>query len=78
VWADTTQTGVTARAPISLRYNGNTDARGQPAPANDVATVVPTNRHHQLPDHIQPLWERNPRNQHLTTCHTNQLTLIGK
>ena len=51
-WADTAQTGVSARAAISLRYSGN------PNPADDLATPAPVNGVINYPDHIQPLWTR--------------------
>jgi hypothetical protein len=73
VWADTTQTGVTARAPVTVRYTGNTDA------ADDLATAVPTNGFINYPDHIQPLWTRNRGASTCTTCHadTAKLDLRG-
>jgi Hydrazine synthase alpha subunit middle domain len=52
VWADTAQTGVTARPSISMKYTGNTNA------ADDLATPAPTNGVINYPDHIQPLWSR--------------------
>ena len=35
VWADTSKSGVAARAPIVVRYSGNAD------PAQDLATPTP-------------------------------------
>jgi hypothetical protein len=58
-WADTTQAGVTARAPISIKYTGNVDpVSGTARPQDDLATAVPTNGIINYPDHIQPLWTR--------------------
>ena len=73
VWADTTKSGVTARAPISVRYTGNTNA------ADDLATAVPTNGFINYPDHIQPIWTRNRGANTCTTCHadTAKLDLRG-
>lgn len=73
VWADTTQAGVSARAPISLRYTGNTD------PSQDLATPVPTNGIINYPEHIQPLWTRNRGSNTCTNCHNASagLNLLG-
>jgi len=71
-WADTTQAGVTARAPISLRYTGN------PAPADDLATAVPVNGVINYPEHIQPLWSRARGvngSQTCVGCHADTLKL---
>jgi mono/diheme cytochrome c family protein len=68
VWADTAQAGVTARAPISLRYSGNPDA------ADDLVTPAPVNGVINYPDHIQPLWTRSrgPGGSHTcTACHAD-------
>jgi hypothetical protein len=62
VWADTTQTGVRARAALSLRYTGNPD------PADDLATAVPANGIVNYPDHIQPLWTRARGTGGAMTC----------
>ncbi|MGE4051539.1 MAG: hypothetical protein AB7F38_10745, partial [Piscinibacter sp.] len=51
-WANTSRSGVTARAPITIRYTGNANA------ADDLATPVPTEGFINYPDHIQPLWTR--------------------
>ena len=59
IWADTTKTGVTARAPITVKYTGNAD------PADDLATTVPTNGIINYPTHIAPLWMRDRGAQHL-------------
>jgi len=52
IWADTAQSGVTARASIALLYTGNASA------ADDLATPAPVNGVINYPDHIQPLWTR--------------------
>ncbi len=64
-WADTSRTGVTARAPITIRYTGNTN------PADDLATPVPTEGFINYPDHIQPLWTRDRGANTCTACHTD-------
>jgi hypothetical protein len=74
-WADTTQAGVTARPSISLRYTGNVDAAGNPDPANDLATAVPTKGIVNYPDHIQPLWSRNRGANTCTSCHSDPAKL---
>jgi hypothetical protein len=58
VWADATQTGVSARAPIEIRYAGNTNA------TDDLVTPAPSGGIINYPDHIQPIWERA-----CTSCH---------
>jgi hypothetical protein len=58
VWADTTQAGVTARAPLEMRYTGNANA------ADDLTTPAPTNGTINYPDHIQPIWTKN-----CVSCH---------
>jgi hypothetical protein len=62
VWADTDQTGITARAAISLRYTGNPD------PADDLVTAAPVNGVVNYPDHIQPLWTRPRGTDGANTC----------
>ena len=69
VWADTSRSGVTARPPISIRYTGN------PNPADDLATTVPTNGVINYPEHIQPLWTRNRGANTCTGCHGNPAAL---
>jgi hypothetical protein len=77
VWADTAQTGVTARADILVRYTGN------PNPADDMATPAPaTSGTHRgiinYPDHIQPLWTRSRGTGGVNTCtncHTDSALL---
>ncbi len=73
VWADTSQAGVTARAPIAIRYSGNL------VPADDLATPAPVNGIINYPDHIQPLWTRNRGLATCTACHTDpdKLDLSG-
>ncbi len=73
VWADTSQAGVTARAPIALRYSGNL------VPANDLATLVPVNGIINYPEHIQPLWSRDRGAATCTACHNDpgKLDLSG-
>ena len=68
-WADTGRSGVTARAPISIRYTGNTN------PADNLATPVPTNGFINYPDHIQPLWARDRGANTCTNCHTDPAKL---
>lgn len=68
-WADTSRTGVTARAPISIRYTGNTN------PADNLATPVPTDGFINYPDHIQPLWTRDRGANTCTNCHTDPARL---
>jgi hypothetical protein len=69
VWADTSRAGVTARAPISIRYTSNAN------PADDLATPVPTNGFINYPDHIQPLWLRDRGTNTCTNCHTDPARL---
>ncbi|MBA4175562.1 MAG: hypothetical protein C0505_03235 [Leptothrix sp. (in: Bacteria)] len=71
-WADTTQAGVTALPAISLRYRGNPD------PADDLATAVPANGVINYPEHIQPLWTRArgaAGAATCTNCHADTLKL---
>jgi hypothetical protein len=56
VWADTAQTGITARPNISLLYS-------------DLATPAPSNGLINYPEHIQPLWSRDRGANTCTTCH---------
>jgi mono/diheme cytochrome c family protein len=58
IWADTTQPGITARAPLEMRYTGNANA------ADDLTTPAPTNGTINYPDHIQPIWTKN-----CVSCH---------
>jgi len=65
VWADTSQSGVTGHAPITIRYTGN------PSAANDLATAAPVNGIVNYPDHIQPLWTRDRGANTCVACHNN-------
>jgi hypothetical protein len=75
LWADTTRSGVSARAAISLKYSGN------PSPTDDLATAAPVNGVINYPEHIQPLWTRvrgtgGPGGAlTCTTCHNDPLRL---
>jgi hypothetical protein len=69
VWADTGKSGVTAHAPITIRYTGNASA------ANDLATAVPVDGIVNYPEHIQPLWTRNRGANTCTTCHADTAKL---
>jgi hypothetical protein len=71
VWADTTQSGVKARASITLRYTGN------PAPADDLPASVPAPIDGLInyPDQIQPIWSRDRGANTCTNCHTDPSTL---
>ena len=74
IWADTAQPGVTARAPISLRYTGNPNA------ADDLATPAPLNGVINYPEHIQPLWARarGPQGMHsCVNCHVGVVTGVA-
>ena len=62
IWADTAQSGVTARSAISLRYTGNAVA------ADDLVTPAPVNGVINYPDHIQPLWTRARGTGGAQTC----------
>ena len=62
IWADTTQSGVSARPSISLRYTGNADI------ADDLTTPVPVNGVINYPEHIQPLWTRGRGVGGVNTC----------
>jgi len=75
VWADTTKTGVVARAPISLKYAGNVDATGAIDKANDLNTLVPTKGIINYRDHIQPLWSFDRGTNTCTSCHADPLKL---
>jgi hypothetical protein len=65
VWADTTQQGVRAISPITIRYTNN------PVATDDLATAVPANGVINYPDHIQPLWSRDRGANTCTTCHNS-------
>ncbi len=71
-WADTTQPGIAARTPITLRYTGNAN------PADDLVTPVPDNGVINYPQHIAPLWTRarGPGGAHTcTACHADPARL---
>ena len=57
-WANPAQ----ARAPITIRYSGNTPA------GNDLTTPAPTNGIINYPDHIQPIWDQHGCNS--SSCHS--------
>ena len=62
VWADTSKPNVTARPSILVRYTGN------PNPADDLATAVPSNGVINYPQHIAPLWTRARGTGGANTC----------
>jgi hypothetical protein len=62
-WADTSKPGVKPQDAITLRYTGN------PNPADDLATAVPTNGLINYPVHVQPLWGRDRGANTCTNCH---------
>ncbi len=71
-WADTTLAGITPRRSISLMYRGNPD------PADDLATPVPRNGVINYPEHIQPLWTRvrGAAGEHTcVACHSDSAKL---
>jgi Hydrazine synthase alpha subunit middle domain len=68
-WADTTVAGVTPRSAIELRYTGNTN------PADDLATLAPTNGIINYPQHIQPIWDRARPGGSCASCHTDTAAL---
>lgn len=70
VWADTSKPGVTARAPISMKYTGNTSS------ADDLVTPVPVNGVINYPDHIQPIWEVARTGGSCTSCHGASDTVL--
>ena len=69
VWADTSKPGVTARAPIVVRYTGNAD------PAQDLATPAPVNGLINYPQHVQPIWSRDRGGFTCTGCHADSAKL---
>jgi len=68
-WADTSKTGVTARAGIAFRYKVNTN------PLDDLASAVPVSGVINYPDHIQPLWTLDRGANTCTTCHADTAVL---
>jgi hypothetical protein len=69
IWADTTRSGITARAPIAIRYTGNAN------PADNLATPVPVNGVINYPDHIAPLWTRDRGANTCVNCHSTPAKL---
>ncbi len=72
VWADASKPGAKPRAPILVRYTGNTD------PADDLVTPVPSDGLINYPEHIQPLWTRSRGTggaNTCTNCHTDSVKL---
>ncbi|MBW8832698.1 MAG: hypothetical protein JF606_25530 [Burkholderiales bacterium] len=69
VWADTTQTGVTARQSISIKYTGNAN------PLDNLGTAIPSNGIINYPEHIAPLWSRDRGANTCTTCHSDPARL---
>ena len=69
VWSDTGVSGVTAGSPITIRYTGNPD------PANDLTTAVPTNGVIDYPTHIQPLWTKARAGGSCESCHSDPAAL---
>lgn len=75
-WADTTQSGVTARAPIEVRYTGNVDPVTRAArPQDDLVTAAPVNGMINYPEHIQPIWTRDRGTNTCTNCHSDTAKL---
>jgi hypothetical protein len=68
VWADTSSGG-TARASMTVKYTGNTNA------ADDLVTPAPTNGIINYPTHIAPLWTRDRGANTCTNCHTDPAKL---
>jgi hypothetical protein len=69
VWADTSKSGVSARAPIEIKYSANANA------ADDLATAAPVNGVINYPDHIQPIWSRDRAANTCTNCHADAAKL---
>ena len=69
VWADTSKSGVSARAAIAIRYAGNA------VPADDLVTPTPTTGLINYPQHIQPLWTRDRGANTCTRCHADTAKL---
>jgi hypothetical protein len=69
VWANTSQTGVTARPAIQLDYSGLTTAA--PATTGTLAGII------NYPDHIQPLWSASRGANTCTTCHNASDALLN-
>jgi len=69
VWADTTQSGVTARSTIMVRYTGNAN------PADNLVTAAPTNGIINYPEHVAPIWTRDRGVNTCTNCHNDPAKL---
>jgi hypothetical protein len=72
IWADTAKAGIVARASITVKYTGNTNA------ADDLATPAPTAGIINYPDHIAPIWARARGANGVNTCtgcHTDPTKL---
>jgi hypothetical protein len=69
IWADTTQTGVSGHAPITIKYTGNAN------PADDLVTAVPVNGIINYPQHVAPIWTRDRGTNTCTNCHTDPVKL---
>ena len=67
VWAN--GPGAVARAPMVVKYTGNTNS------ADDLATAVPTNGIINYPTHIAPLWTRDRGTNTCVTCHQDSAKL---
>ena len=70
-WADTTKSGVTARASIAIRYTGNASS----ADDLDPAITPPVNGFINYPQHIAPLWTRDRGANTCTNCHADPAKL---
>jgi hypothetical protein len=73
VWADTSKTGVVARATVNVDYSGLSTAA--PAQSGVLAGII------NYPDHIQPLWSlnrvANGVNTTCTNCHNSTDSLLN-
>jgi hypothetical protein len=69
VWADAGNTNAKARAPMVVKYTGNTPS------TDDLATAVPTNGIINYPTHIAPLWTRDRGANTCVTCHSDSAKL---
>jgi hypothetical protein len=69
IWADTTQTGITGHAPITIKYTGNAN------PADDLVTAAPVNGIINYPQHVAPIWTRDRGTNTCTNCHTDPVKL---
>jgi len=62
IWADVSKPGVVARTAINVKYTGN------PSPADDLVTAVPSNGFINYPMHIAPIWARARGTGGANTC----------